>query len=330
MRRFQPLSAVIQALKESDFLEVTENDEVKRKVPLDSSLGNQDDNLKIIEDQAMPRTIYAKGFGTESADTQFAIEAFFAPYGPTRAIRLRRHADRTFKGSVFVEFETEDAAKQFLELEPKPKFQQTALDIKSKKAYCEQKVADIKSGKIKPKDAKNYRDFSQRNGRSRGDRYQNRNGRDNKRNDNRRSDQKRDTRGHDYRKGEDDRDWRTRRDEDNEKEHKKEEEGKVQEKVQGSQSPSSKKRGRDEEDVADDAVSKKTKVEQDKVEETVDPGNAAVKDDDKVVNDNVAESAASNPASSTSKKRSRDEEGGGEGQEDTESKKLKAGDETVA
>ncbi|KAF2232611.1 hypothetical protein EV356DRAFT_534532 [Viridothelium virens] len=213
MKRFQPYSAVVKALKESDSLDVTENDEVKRKTPLDASLCDPDDNVKIIADAAMPRTIYVKGFGEESNDTQLAIEAFFAPYGPIGAIRLRRTPDRLFKGSIFVEFETEEAAKQFLQLDPPPKFHEMPLVIKSKKDYCEQKVEDIKSGKIQP--SNNNRGRGQRNGR-----FQNRNGRDNRRQDNRRDNRrsdKNDSRGHSYRDGEDDRDWRTRRDEDSKK-----------------------------------------------------------------------------------------------------------------
>ncbi|SLM38530.1 lupus la protein [Lasallia pustulata] len=97
----------------------------------------------------MPRSVYVKGFGEEVPSTQFDIEAFFAPYGPTNAIRLRRNNEKLFKGSVFVEFETDDLQKAFLELETKPKWDGKELQIMSKKQYCDQKVEDIKAGKIK-------------------------------------------------------------------------------------------------------------------------------------------------------------------------------------
>lgn len=130
----------------------------------------------------MPRSVYVKGFGEEDNKTQFDIEAFFAPYGPYNAIRLRRANDKVFKGSVFVEFDSEETQKKFLDLDPKPQYKGKALQIMSKKEYCEKKVDDIKSGKVKPS----------------GQPYRGRGGYQNKR--------KRDD--------EDDRDWRERREDD--------------------------------------------------------------------------------------------------------------------
>ena len=153
MRRFQPFSAIVEALKSSETLELTENDtNVRRKTPLPESVKAEHDPnvVKVFEDKAMSRSIYAKGFGQEEPSTQFDIEAFFAPYGPTNAIRLRRAADKTFKGSVFVEFESEEKQKAFLDLDPKPKWNGQDLLIKSKKEYCEEKVREIESGRVKP------------------------------------------------------------------------------------------------------------------------------------------------------------------------------------
>lgn len=76
-------------------------------------------------------------------------DRFFEPYG-VRQVRLRREKDGTFKGSVFVEFEDEAAAQQFLDMEEKPKYNDTELDIKSKKEYVDQKSQDIRDGKVKP------------------------------------------------------------------------------------------------------------------------------------------------------------------------------------
>ncbi|KAL9114469.1 MAG: hypothetical protein Q9227_001550 [Pyrenula ochraceoflavens] len=187
MRRFKPREAVVKALKESDFLDVVDVDDkpfVKRKVPLAATETNGTEIVKVFEDRAMPRSIYAKGFPDEQSTTQFDIEAFFSKFGTTNAIRLRRADDKTFKRSVFVEFDSEDTQKAFLALDPKPQYQGRDLQIMSKKAYVDQKAADIASGKIKPKSS-----FSN-NKRKRGD-------------DN-----------------EDTRDWRTRRDEDQRKDQK--------------------------------------------------------------------------------------------------------------
>ena len=152
MRRFQPFSAIVEALKSSETLELTDNDTaVKRKVPLPESVTSEHDQniVKVFEDKSIPRSIYAKGFGKEEPTTQFDIEAFFAPYGPVNAIRLRRAHDKTFKGSVFVEFATEEKQKEFLALEKKPQWKGEDLVIKSKKEYCDEKVEEIKAGNVK-------------------------------------------------------------------------------------------------------------------------------------------------------------------------------------
>lgn len=153
MRRFQPFSAIVEALKSSETLELTDNETgVRRKTPLPESVkdAHDPDVVKVFEDKAMSRSVYAKGFGEEQPSTQFDIEAFFAPYGPTNAIRLRRTFDKVFKGSVFVEFESEEKQKAFLDLDPKPKWKGTDLLIKSKKDYCEEKVKDIEAGRVQP------------------------------------------------------------------------------------------------------------------------------------------------------------------------------------
>lgn len=199
MRHFQPFSAIVEAMKESTFLELCEDDTcVRRKEPLPQELDNgpDPDAIQIFEDRAMPRSVYAKGFGEETPSTQFDIEAFFSEFGTTNAVRLRRSDDKTFKGSVFVEFDSEDTAKQFLEkTDPKPAFKGKELQTMSKKEYCEKKVDDIKAGRTKPN--KQY----EKGGRGR---YNDRGGRGDRDHKRKRDD-------------EDDRDWRVRRDEDRSK-----------------------------------------------------------------------------------------------------------------
>ncbi|KAJ9636839.1 hypothetical protein H2199_007833 [Coniosporium tulheliwenetii] len=201
MRHFQPYSAVVAALRESSILDVTADDEIRRKTPLPEEVGKDvdDEKIKIFEDKAMPRSIYAKGFGEEGPSTQFDIEAFFMPYGPTNQIRLRRTwQDKTFKGSVFVEFDSEDTQKAFLALDPKPKFQGRELKIMSKREYVEGKAEDIRAGKIQASGRPQFNSRGRgRGGRGRGDR--------NDRND-RRRDRSRSPRG-----DRDDKDWRGRR-----------------------------------------------------------------------------------------------------------------------
>ncbi|KAL9600057.1 MAG: hypothetical protein Q9219_003427 [cf. Caloplaca sp. 3 TL-2023] len=161
MRHFQPFSAVVEALKESTTLNVVgdENDHIQRKTPLPEGLKDKPmtEVKKVFEDEAMKRSVYVKGFGEEKPSTQFDIEAFFAEYGPTNSVRLRRAFNKMFKGSVFVEFDSEGSQKRFLELDPKPKWKGQDLLIKSKKQYCDDKVEDIKAGKIKPRSVQERR-----------------------------------------------------------------------------------------------------------------------------------------------------------------------------
>lgn len=145
MRRFQPFSAVVAALKESETLDVIEGDELRRKV----AWKKPDTEGNELTDPTIPSSIYAKGFGDEEAATQFDVENFFAPYGPINSVRLRRKMpSREFKGSVFVEFETVEGQREFLELEDKPKWKGGELQFMSKREYCEGKLKDIEAGKI--------------------------------------------------------------------------------------------------------------------------------------------------------------------------------------
>jgi lupus La protein len=157
MQRFEPYSAIVAALKASSTLEVLNEDkpndeQVRRKKPLPENLGTSHDEVRAnYEHESMKRSIYAKGFGDETSKTQVEIEQFFAPYMAS-AVRLRRANDGTFKGSVFVEFESEEDMQQFLELDDKPEWDGKPLQIKSKAAYCKEKDNLINEGKIRRND----------------------------------------------------------------------------------------------------------------------------------------------------------------------------------
>lgn len=79
-------------------------------------------------------------------------------------MRLRRQDDGTFKGSVFVEFVDADSAKQFLDMEDKPKFNERELEVMTKQAYVEGKNQAILEGTVKPKSPVRYGGGNRYNG----------------------------------------------------------------------------------------------------------------------------------------------------------------------
>jgi lupus La protein len=153
MRRFEPYEAIVAALKESQFLNVSGpegDEELTRKTAYVSN------SKPYAKKEAA--TVYIKGFGEEEPDTQFKIEAMLAQCGQTvRSIRLRRTEEDVFKGSVFVEFDDEEQATAFLALDPKPQFEGNDLKIMSKKDYVEEKNQLIKEGKMEPSKSRKVR-----------------------------------------------------------------------------------------------------------------------------------------------------------------------------
>ncbi|ORY74108.1 hypothetical protein BCR37DRAFT_384534 [Protomyces lactucae-debilis] len=133
MRRFQPYSAIVEALKTSTFLDIDEaGEKVKRK-----------EELKPWTAATTPvlRSVYVKGFPEETKTMQVDLEKFFAGYGDAKVVRLRRTDEGQFKGSVFVEFASGEQQAAFLALEgeDKPKYEGAELETMSKKAYLTMK-----------------------------------------------------------------------------------------------------------------------------------------------------------------------------------------------
>lgn len=144
MRRFQPQSAVITALKESNFIVIEGeegNETIRRQKAWDPTK-----TTKLEE-----RSVYVKGFGNEIPSTQFDIEAFFTQHGEIHSVRLRRGDDGGFKGSVFVEWADQETAEKFMALDPKPTWKEHDLLIMWKAEYTRQKNEAIRDGKIQPK-----------------------------------------------------------------------------------------------------------------------------------------------------------------------------------
>ena len=89
------------------------------------------------------RTIYAKGFPKDTETTLEDIEKIFSSLGGTvRSVRMRRFpSTKLFKGSVFVEFATEQDVQHVLSLRPppQPNHIQQPLLLMTKQAYLEKK-----------------------------------------------------------------------------------------------------------------------------------------------------------------------------------------------
>lgn len=173
MKRFA-YKDVVAALRESELLQVSGGEgveEVNRKVACEPAPRTSFEK----------RSIYAKGFGDEEPGTQFDIEAFFTPYGPIGSVRLRRTDEQLFKGSVFVEFQSEELKDKFLALDPKPLWKnEYPLLVKSKSDYVDEKLIEIKAERQDPNGWKSGKDRGR--GRGRGARGGFR-GRDNGRSD---------------------------------------------------------------------------------------------------------------------------------------------------
>lgn len=160
MAHFEPYSAIVEALRESEDLVVVDdgryaglgNEAVKRKVPIQTHLleyekDGKEPSVETLFDRnraaSANRTetsIYFKGFGGEDVG-QIAAEQFFRPYGAVM-VRKRRDEDNNFKGSVFVEFPNKETQQQFLDLDEKPKWNGHEALVMSKQAYIELKCKE--------------------------------------------------------------------------------------------------------------------------------------------------------------------------------------------
>jgi lupus La protein len=195
MRRFQPYSAVVNALRESKDLVVVDDGDysgtgkeaVKRKEPLTVPTEEGDaenkpsttdlfHRLRKASSNKLETSVYVKDFGSADDAGQIALEQFFRPYGAVMVRKRRDDDDGSWKGSVFVEFDSEDSQKQFLALDPAPKFNDNQLVIMGKKEYiimkCKEKniEPDFENHGRRPYNGNNSRGRGGNRGGDRGDR----------------------------------------------------------------------------------------------------------------------------------------------------------------
>lgn len=143
--------AVVSSIRGSkELLEVDETGtKLRRKVPVPDDLDTN------------PFSIYAKGFPKDYTLEQ--VDAFFQPYlqagEEIRCTRLRRLKDRTFKGSVFIEFSSQAAADRL-----------TKTELKSPdEARTEPLLVLMKAAYFKKKNAERDAEKALRKGKSGGD-----------------------------------------------------------------------------------------------------------------------------------------------------------------
>lgn len=143
----EDISVIADAVsKSAELLEVNEEKTaVRRRTALPES------------QETLMRSVYVKGF-PESASLD-ELEAFFAGVSESvQAIRMRRHLDsKAFKGSVFVEFPSEEEAARVAALSLS--YNETPLVVMSKAKYFEAKNEERLGRKNKTEAAKEERPF---------------------------------------------------------------------------------------------------------------------------------------------------------------------------
>ncbi|KAH0951684.1 hypothetical protein HN011_012258 [Eciton burchellii] len=110
------VNVILKALETSDLVEISQD---RKKIRRSSKHPLPEFNEEYRKAQEA-RTVYVKGFPTTDTSIE-KLKIFFDPYKPFETIVMRKYQDKDksykFKGSVFVQFETLDGAKAFMDKE---------------------------------------------------------------------------------------------------------------------------------------------------------------------------------------------------------------------
>ncbi|KAG2386360.1 hypothetical protein C9374_002806 [Naegleria lovaniensis] len=134
------MDVIVSAIKKSAMLEVDSEGKLVRRI---TALPENDTTVA--------RSLYAKGFPLDEKITNLdTVKTFFDAFGKVMCVRMRREKNGTFKGSVFVEFDSEStvnslAGKTDLKFRPEDE----PLLVESKQAYFERKKKERESSKAK-------------------------------------------------------------------------------------------------------------------------------------------------------------------------------------
>ncbi|SCU78004.1 LAMI_0A03070g1_1 [Lachancea mirantina] len=142
MKKFRPVDKVIEVLRRSEILVVSEDGEnVKRKLPLD----DQSDARRERGKRTLAVTNFEHDKEQDKGELQEKLETFFQKLGDVRQVRMKKDHRKRFNGTVIIEFATEqDATKFFEEYSPEKEvlsFEGRKLDVFTKKQYDVQREA---------------------------------------------------------------------------------------------------------------------------------------------------------------------------------------------
>jgi len=152
-------AVIIEALQKSKtgLLEISED---KTKIRRSAEKPIPELNEDYI-DALKNKSVYIKGFPLET--TLDEILEWTNGKGQAENIQMRRNLQRQFKGSVFLCFDTEEAAKAFLGRDDIKSFKDNELLVLSREAYHAKKAADKKQHKAESKaKAKHNKDETQK------------------------------------------------------------------------------------------------------------------------------------------------------------------------
>merc|ERR1719323_2447576 len=130
---------IVAALKQSKagLLEVSEDGSKIRRDPAIPLPENTEESRKLLE----ARTAYAKGFNKETTTLDELLDHYNEANPDVVSIQMRNYCEKKgkekvwkFKGSIFLTFKTEDAAKAFVAKEEKNKYQKKDKKPKSEGA----------------------------------------------------------------------------------------------------------------------------------------------------------------------------------------------------
>merc|ERR1719376_1043761 len=142
---------IVEALKQSKagLLEVSEDGSKIRRDPAIPLPENTEESRKLLE----ARTAYAKGFPKESTTLDELIEYYNESNQDVVSIQMRNYCEKKgkekvwkFKGSIFLTFKTEEAAKSFVEKEEMDERRNKHGNNKDKKPKAEgaEEKAEVK------------------------------------------------------------------------------------------------------------------------------------------------------------------------------------------